>query len=35
LPEIGHLSTLEAPQDCIEALRRLIKRVEKQKQDAS
>ncbi|MGB0309880.1 MAG: alpha/beta fold hydrolase [Candidatus Puniceispirillaceae bacterium] len=31
LPEIGHLSTLEAPQDCIEAIRRLIKRVEKQK----
>lgn len=30
LPEIGHLSTLEAPQDCIEAIRRLIKRVEKQ-----
>jgi pimeloyl-ACP methyl ester carboxylesterase len=31
LPEIGHLSTLEAPQDCIKAIRRLIKRVEKQK----
>ena len=30
LPEIGHLSTLEAPQDCVEAIRRLIKRVEKQ-----
>ena len=24
LPEIGHLSTLEAPQACIEALRRLL-----------
>jgi len=27
LPEIGHLSTLEAPQACIEALRRLLARV--------
>ena len=34
LPKIGHLSTLEAPQDCVEALRRLIKRVEKQKYEA-